>query len=173
MERVHAANKATYRDVPAGRFHFEVRTTDRDGFLSDVARLEVRVTPSPQRHIEHMLRASHQGFISQSPAMAEILEQVASMAESDLPVLVLGETGVGKGVLARFIHDLSPRRAKPFIAVNSGGLSTGVILQVLHEVLGMRYFATLSMTRARGRVGGVVGRDGRVVGGGVVVGGDS
>lgn len=40
------ANKATYRDVPAGRFHFEVRTTDRDGLLSDVARLEVRVTPS-------------------------------------------------------------------------------------------------------------------------------
>ena len=121
------ANKATYRDVPAGQFHFEVRTTDRDGLLSDIARLEVRVTPSPQRHIEHMLRASHQGFISQSPAMAEILEQIASMAESDLPVLVLGETGVGKGVLARFIHDLSPRRANPFIAVNSGGLSTGVI----------------------------------------------
>ena len=121
------ANKATYRDVPAGQFHFEVRTTDRDGLLSDVARLEVRVTPSPQRHIEHMLRASHQGFISQSPAMAEVLEQIASMAEADLPVLVLGETGVGKGVLARLIHDLSPRRAKPFIAVNSGGLSTGVI----------------------------------------------
>ena len=121
------ANKATYRDVPAGQFHFEVRTTDRDGLLSDVARLEVRVTPSPQRHIEHMLRASHQGFISQSPAMAEVLERVDSMAEADLPVLVLGETGVGKGVLARLIHDLSPRRAKPFIAVNSGGLSTGVI----------------------------------------------
>ena len=121
------ANKVTYQDVPAGLFHFEVRTVDRDGLMSDVARLEMRVVPTRLRHLEQMLRVSNQGFLSQSQAMARLLEQVESMAETDMTVLVLGETGVGKGVLARLLHNLSPRQASPFISVNCGGLSAGLI----------------------------------------------
>ena len=121
------ANRVTYQDVPAGLFHFEVRTMDRDGLMSDVARLEMLVVPTRLRHLEQMLRVSNQGFLSQSQAMARLLEQVESMAETDMTVLVLGETGVGKGVLARLLHNLSPRQASPFIAVNCGGLSAGLI----------------------------------------------
>ncbi|MDE2814267.1 MAG: sigma 54-interacting transcriptional regulator [Gemmatimonadota bacterium] len=121
------ANRVTYQDVPAGLFHFEVRTMDRDGLMSDVARLEMRVVPTRLRHLEQMLRVSNQGFLSQSQAMARLLEQVESMAETDMTVLVLGETGVGKGVLARLLHNLSPRQASPFISVNCGGLSAGLI----------------------------------------------
>ncbi len=121
------ANRVTYQDVPAGLFHFEVRTVDRDGLMSDVARLEMRVVPTRLRHLEQMLRVSNQGFLSQSQAMARLLEQVESMAETDMTVLVLGETGVGKGVLARLLHNLSPRQASPFISVNCGGLSAGLI----------------------------------------------
>ena len=121
------ANRVTYQDVPAGLFHFEVRTVDRDGLMSDVARLEVQVVPTHLRRLEQMLRVSNQGFLSQSQAMARLLEQVESMAETDMTVLVLGETGVGKGVLARLLHNLSPRQASPFIAVNCGGLSAGLI----------------------------------------------
>ena len=122
-----SANRATYQDVPAGLFHFEVRTVDRDGLMSDVARLKVRVVPTHLRRSEQMLRVSNQGFLSQSPAMARLLDKIESMAATDLTVLVLGETGVGKGVLARILHNLSPRQAKPFIPVNCGGLSPGVI----------------------------------------------
>ncbi len=121
------ANRVTYQDVPAGLFHFEVRTVDRDGLMSDLARLEVRVVPTHLRRLEQMLRVSNQGFLSQSQAMARLFEQVESMAETDMTVLVLGETGVGKGVLARLLHNLSPRQANPFIAVNCGGLSAGLI----------------------------------------------
>ena len=121
------ANRVTYQDVPAGLFHFEVRTVDRDGLMSDVARLEMRVVPTHLRRLEQMLRVSNQGFLSQSQAMARLLEQVESMAETDMTVLVLGETGVGKGVLARLLHNLSPRQANPFIPVNCGGLSAGLI----------------------------------------------
>ena len=121
------ANRVTYQDVPAGLFHFEVRTMDRDGLMSDVARLEMRVVPTRLRHLEQMLRVSNQGFLSQSQAMARLFEQVESMAETDMTVLVLGETGVGKGVLARLLHNLSPRQANPFIPVNCGGLSAGLI----------------------------------------------
>ncbi len=122
-----SANRATYQDVPAGLFHFEVRTIDRDGLMSDVARLKVRVVPTHLRRSEQMLRVSNQGFLSQSPAMARLLDKIESMAATDLTVLVLGETGVGKGVLARILHNLSPRQAKPFIPVNCAGLSPGVI----------------------------------------------
>ena len=121
------ANRVTYQDVPAGLFHFEVRTIDRDGLMSDIARLEMRVVPTHLRRLEQMLRVSNQGFLSQSQAMARLLDQVESMAETDMTVLVLGETGVGKGVLARLLHNLSPRQANPFIPVNCGGLSAGLI----------------------------------------------
>ena len=121
------ANRVTYQDVPAGLFHFEVRTIDQDGLMSDAARLAVRVVPTHLRRLEQMLRVSNQGFLSQSQAMARLLDQVESMAETDMTVLVLGETGVGKGVLARLLHNLSPRQASPFIAVNCGGLSAGLI----------------------------------------------
>ena len=121
------ANRVTYQDVPAGLFHFEVRTVDRDGLMSDIARLEVRVVPTHLRRLEQMLRVSNQGFLSQSQTMARLLDQVESMAETDMTVLILGETGVGKGVLARLLHNLSPRQANPFIPVNCGGLSAGLI----------------------------------------------
>ncbi len=100
------ANRVTYQDVPAGLFHFEVRTVDRDGLMSDIARLEMRVVPTHLRRLEQMLRVSNQGFLSQSQAMARLLDQVESMAETDMTVLVLGETGVGKGVLARLLHQV-------------------------------------------------------------------
>ena len=121
------ANRVTYQDVSAGLFHFEVRTVDRDGLMSDIARLAVRVVPTHLRRLEQMLRVSNQGFLSQSQSIARLLNQVESMAETDMTVLVLGETGVGKGVLARLLHNLSPRQANPFIPVNCGGLSAGLI----------------------------------------------
>ena len=120
-------NQVTYQDVPAGLFHFEVRTADRDGLMSDIARLKVRVVPTHLRHLERMLRLSNQGFLSQSPAMARLLDEVDRMAKTDLTVLVLGETGVGKGMLVRLLHNLSSRQENPFIPVNCGGLSAGLV----------------------------------------------
>ena len=125
------ANSATYNGVPAGPFRFEVRTMDRDGLVSEVASVDVRVVPDAQsahiRLLEQMLRIPGREFLSQSPTVAQLLEQVARMAETDMTVLVLGETGVGKGVLAQIIHSLSPRRERPFVAVNCGALPDGLI----------------------------------------------
>jgi PAS domain S-box-containing protein len=61
-------------------------------------------------------------IISCHPAMHKIFRILPQVAESDSTVLVHGETGTGKELLARAIHDLSPRRKKPFIAVNCGAL---------------------------------------------------
>ncbi len=61
-------------------------------------------------------------MISRSPAMHKIFNILPQIAESDSPALIQGETGTGKEVLARALHELSPRKDKPFIPVNCGAL---------------------------------------------------
>jgi PAS domain S-box-containing protein len=61
-------------------------------------------------------------LISRSPAMRRIFDVLPQIAESEATVLVQGETGTGKELLARALHDLSKRRKGPFIAVNCGAL---------------------------------------------------
>lgn len=65
-------------------------------------------------------------FIATAPAMAAVLETIARVAPSDANVLVTGEHGTGKEVVARTIHTLSLRNHKPLITVNTGGLAEGV-----------------------------------------------
>ncbi|HEU4623163.1 MAG TPA: sigma-54 dependent transcriptional regulator [Steroidobacteraceae bacterium] len=57
-----------------------------------------------------------------SPAIREVISLIRQVAEHDSTVLILGESGTGKEVAARAIHDLSPRRQRPFVAVNCGAI---------------------------------------------------
>ena len=61
-------------------------------------------------------------LVSRSPLMQRVFEVLPAIAASPSTVLILGETGTGKELMARTIHDLSPRRQDPFIAVNCGAL---------------------------------------------------
>ncbi len=61
-------------------------------------------------------------MVSRSPAMHRLFDLLPQVAASGSTVLVQGETGTGKELLARAIHSLSPRREKPFVAVNCGAL---------------------------------------------------
>ncbi|NWF91178.1 MAG: sigma 54-interacting transcriptional regulator [Ignavibacteriaceae bacterium] len=61
-------------------------------------------------------------LVSRSPLMQRIFEVLPAIAASPSTVLLLGETGTGKEVIARMIHSLSPRRDGPFLAVNCGAL---------------------------------------------------
>jgi two-component system, NtrC family, response regulator AtoC len=63
------------------------------------------------------------GVITVSPQMRELFAVVERVARSDATVLLRGETGTGKELIARALHDLSPRRDKPFQAVNCATLS--------------------------------------------------
>ena len=56
--------------------------------------------------------------ISRSPAMRNILDTIAIVAASEVPLLLQGETGTGKQLLARTVHDISPRKGTPFIQIN-------------------------------------------------------
>ena len=63
-----------------------------------------------------------EGLIGESPAMRDVLGTVSRVAPLDVPVLIQGESGTGKELVARAIHAQSPRRARPFEAVNCSGV---------------------------------------------------
>ena len=65
-------------------------------------------------------------LIAESPAMQPILQMIARVGPSDANVLITGENGTGKGVVAQTLHVISDRAAKPMVTVNVGGLSEGV-----------------------------------------------
>jgi two-component system response regulator HydG len=67
------------------------------------------------------------GLVGGSDAMKRVLEQVRKVAATDATVLVLGESGTGKELVARAIHDGSPRREKPFISVSCAAIPEGLL----------------------------------------------
>jgi two-component system C4-dicarboxylate transport response regulator DctD len=71
-------------------------------------------------HAEH--EAGKASLIGDSPLMAHLRETVARIAEADVDILVLGETGVGKETIARLIHRLSQRRSRPLVHLNCASL---------------------------------------------------
>ena len=67
-------------------------------------------------------RGAPQEFVASSPAMLGIWDMVDRVAETDVPVLIRGESGVGKEGIARTLHERSPRRGKPFVKINCAAL---------------------------------------------------
>jgi DNA-binding NtrC family response regulator len=65
-------------------------------------------------------------LIAESPSMQGVLQVISRVGPSDANVLVLGENGTGKGVVARALHAVSSRASRPMVIVNSGGVSEGV-----------------------------------------------
>jgi DNA-binding NtrC family response regulator len=70
-------------------------------------------------------------IVGRSEAMARLLERTERVARHDAVVCITGETGTGKELLARHIHDRSPRRGRPFIPVNSAALAPGLVESAL------------------------------------------
>src|SRR3989475_2157525 len=76
------------------------------------------VTATVRRLIERRRLQQRTGIIGESPAVQEVLVKLEQMAPANATVLIEGESGTGKELVARAIHDLSPRRGKAVIAVN-------------------------------------------------------
>jgi NtrC-family two-component system response regulator AlgB len=72
-------------------------------------------------------RGVHVRLDTESPAMQDVLHMAARVAPTDASVLLLGETGTGKGVIARHIHALSPRSGRPFVTVNCAVISPSLV----------------------------------------------
>ena len=86
------------------------------------------------------------GMIAADPAMVSVAQQIAKVAATDATVLLLGESGAGKEVAARAVHDQSPRANGPFVAVNCAVLSENLIES---EMFGHEKGAFTGATTAR------------------------
>ncbi len=111
LERaVHVHHSAT------GAEHVEVEITPLHGASGEPAWF--------MEHIEQLRPAGKvDDFVGRDPAFLRTLEMIKRVASTDTSVLLLGETGTGKEVLARALHDSSRRAGKPFVVVDCAGLT--------------------------------------------------
>jgi DNA-binding NtrC family response regulator len=65
-------------------------------------------------------------LIAEAPAMQPVLQIIARVGPSDANVLITGENGTGKGLVAQALHAVSPRSNRPMVTINAGGMSEGV-----------------------------------------------
>lgn len=75
-----------------------------------------------QNHFDSLNR-----IIGHSPALLEIKQTISDYAASDLPILITGETGVGKELFAKAIHEMSPRKFHPYIKINCAAIPTELL----------------------------------------------
>ena len=68
-----------------------------------------------------------ESFLGTSPALEHLLSRIAKASVTDASIMLLGESGVGKEVFARHIHDSSPRSSKPFVAINMAAIPDNLI----------------------------------------------
>ena len=76
--------------------------------------------------LRELAQAEKPLFLGENPVVKRLLADAERIASSDLPVLLLGETGTGKQVLARFIHSFSPRAQEPFVNVNCAAITVSL-----------------------------------------------
>jgi len=95
---------------------------DADGKITGGAETFRDLTDLEELRRELQGRSRVGDLVSRSPVMQKVFEVIPAVAASPSTVLILGETGTGKELVARTIHELSPRSVGPFIAVNCGAL---------------------------------------------------
>jgi two-component system response regulator HydG len=113
-----------------GASHYFTKPLKVDEIRSVVARAVDRIRAKMRSHGLRQYLDDHVGFediIGQSPPMKQVFDTVRRIAPTSATVLIRGENGTGKELVAKAIHNLSPRRDEPFVALNCAALSEGVL----------------------------------------------
>ncbi len=124
------AKRVSYRNLAVGEYRFEVRTRDPEGRVSEAAHLQVRVVPEAgdeDRRLKQRPQSPVELLLGHGAGTERLLSQLRRVAATDMTVLLRGETGTGKALVARGIHDLGPRRQHPFVHVNCGSLTSALV----------------------------------------------
>jgi formate hydrogenlyase transcriptional activator len=101
---------------------------DNSRAFGEIASLKDKLTKE-KLYLEQEIRdvLNFEEIVGQSPALAHVLDQVKTVAPSDATVLILGETGTGKELIARAIHRLSSRHNGNFVKLNCAAIPTGLL----------------------------------------------
>jgi DNA-binding NtrC family response regulator len=126
----HQEIKTAVRATQIGAFDYLVKPVDADELLVAVRRAnEVRALRAEVESLRNQVGAAGdlKEQMGTSPAVEEIVDQVRTVAPSGFAVLITGETGTGKELVAQALHQHSDRRARPFIAVDCGAIPEALI----------------------------------------------
>ena len=121
----HASIELAVRTVQEGADHFLTKPVELPALAAIVARL-VELGRGERHALAKEVSVGVGGadpFLGADPEMRALAEQSRRVAAAGTTVLIQGETGVGKGLLAAWIHDQSPRRREPFVDLNCAVLS--------------------------------------------------
>ncbi|MEP0847397.1 MAG: sigma-54-dependent Fis family transcriptional regulator [Phycisphaerae bacterium] len=126
------------RPSGADRIAFETRPepADLSSLVQPIANQASRAVARRQdrllkESLEQQPAEAFAGIIGVSPAIRRIIDRIRKAARNKLTVLIAGETGTGKELIARAIHDESPRAKKPFLPLNCAGISETLIESTL------------------------------------------
>ena len=116
--------------IKLGAYEFITKPPDTDRLLLTIRRaLDTKLLESERDSLRRALleqkpsRRIFSDIVTDSPLMHKVFELAEIFAPTNETIFIAGETGTGKDMIARKIHDLSPRRDKPFIAVNLASIS--------------------------------------------------
>jgi len=96
--------------------------------LQEVQRLQKKLE-AENVYLQEEIRKEHnfEEIVGNSPALLDVLRKIETVAPTDSTVLILGETGCGKELIARAIHSRSARKHRPLVKVNCGAIPTGLV----------------------------------------------
>jgi len=128
--RTHLRLRAAERELVAANRTLEARVAERTAelqrSLEELERLRQRLQ-AENAYLQQELGAEQRGIVGSSPAIESLREQIARVARSDTTVLVHGETGTGKELVAQALHDASARRDGPLVKLNCAAISAGLV----------------------------------------------
>jgi DNA-binding NtrC family response regulator len=133
-EGILVADAGSLNGTYAGGMRIE-RAVVPPGTVIRIGKTAVRIGEGGQVTLEVHDADTLHGLRGRTPTMRQLLLRVERAAKSDTAVLLIGESGTGKELIARALHDLGPRAAKPLVTVDCGALSPTLVASELfgHE----------------------------------------
>ncbi|WP_163990778.1 sigma-54-dependent transcriptional regulator [Pyxidicoccus caerfyrddinensis] len=114
--------------IQQGAFDYLAKPFDVDAILRVARRaLEQKRLVEENRSLRQQVERTSLVLVGRSPALLEVYKHVARAAASNVPVLITGETGTGKEMVARALHKRSPRASGPFIPVDCGAITESLM----------------------------------------------
>lgn len=128
MLRGHGSIPLAVESIKQGAYDFVVKPPDFDKLFIVIRRAVEKASLEREvLRLNALLDTSVEGFLGKTDAVKGVIRQIHQVAPTDFSVIIQGETGTGKTITAKFIHEKSRRNKKPFVAVDVGAIPDNLI----------------------------------------------